>query len=282
MSRFRMMKNYFGNRCWWYSHSGNGLVAGRLHVSHRNFYTTSKRCKTEVKMFPQSIIAVKAVYSILSCILIMPKWLVYITYASTEAKESGNTKLIRAKLENESLTQIESLYKCEPNTTKGQHFGWIVLTTMAICISRLESAGQICQSTDITRDNGKIYRLKMRTHSCRQSFCGNWCQRSYLFLGIAIHRVSQNPLQALFGITNTVKGGDENQHHKKGANYGWPSWPMVSIMMARPLATKPKPGMEDPYIIGFPLCSLNDLCNRRPLSRMEGDLWDFKFQYLNW
>jgi hypothetical protein len=39
---------------------------------------------------------------------------IYITYASTEGGgEGGNTKLIRAKLENESLVQIESLYKCE-------------------------------------------------------------------------------------------------------------------------------------------------------------------------
>jgi glucose/arabinose dehydrogenase len=28
-----------------------------------------------------------------------------------------------AKLENEALTNIESIYKCGPNTTKGQHFG---------------------------------------------------------------------------------------------------------------------------------------------------------------
>jgi glucose/arabinose dehydrogenase len=35
-------------------------------------------------------------------------------------------KIIRAKLENEALTNIESIYKCGPNTTKGQHFGSIV------------------------------------------------------------------------------------------------------------------------------------------------------------
>jgi hypothetical protein len=40
-----------------------------------------------------------------------------------KAEEKVEIKLIRAKLENESLVQIESLYKCEGNTTKGQHFG---------------------------------------------------------------------------------------------------------------------------------------------------------------
>ena len=49
---------------------------------------------------------------------------IYMTYASSEGEgEGGNTKLIRAKLQEGSLIQIESLYKATPNTTKGQHFG---------------------------------------------------------------------------------------------------------------------------------------------------------------
>jgi glucose/arabinose dehydrogenase len=48
---------------------------------------------------------------------------IYISYASTEGEGTGgNTKIIRAKLENETLTSIESIYKCGP-TNKGQHFG---------------------------------------------------------------------------------------------------------------------------------------------------------------
>jgi glucose/arabinose dehydrogenase len=48
---------------------------------------------------------------------------IYITYASEGEGTGGNTKLIRAKLVDGGLTQIESLYKATPNTTKGQHFG---------------------------------------------------------------------------------------------------------------------------------------------------------------
>jgi glucose/arabinose dehydrogenase len=48
---------------------------------------------------------------------------IYITYSSTGGEgEGGNTKLI-LKLLDGALTQIESLYKAGPNTTKGQHFG---------------------------------------------------------------------------------------------------------------------------------------------------------------
>jgi hypothetical protein len=89
------------------------LPDGSMLVTEKFLYHV-KTAKTEVKMFPQSIIAVKAVCSILSCILIMLKWLVYITYASTEGEESGNTKLIRAKLENESLIKYNHYTNVNP------------------------------------------------------------------------------------------------------------------------------------------------------------------------
>ena len=48
---------------------------------------------------------------------------IYMTFASDEGEGTGgHTKLIRAKLLDGSLTQVESLYKATPNTTKGQHF----------------------------------------------------------------------------------------------------------------------------------------------------------------
>ena len=49
---------------------------------------------------------------------------IYFTYASPEGEgEGGNTAIMRAKLENNSLTNKKVLYKASPNTTKGQHFG---------------------------------------------------------------------------------------------------------------------------------------------------------------
>src|SRR5690606_16277047 len=49
---------------------------------------------------------------------------IYITYASEEgAGEGGHTALMRCKLNGNSLTNIETLYKAGPNSTAGQHFG---------------------------------------------------------------------------------------------------------------------------------------------------------------
>jgi hypothetical protein len=83
------------------------------------FYTTLKRLKTEVKNVPEVYIRGQGGLAI----LIMLKWLDLHHLCFTEGGgEGGNTKLM-SQPENESLVQIESLYKCEGNTTKGQHFG---------------------------------------------------------------------------------------------------------------------------------------------------------------
>ena len=49
---------------------------------------------------------------------------IYISYASEEGDDKGgNTAIIRAKLNNNSLTDTQLLYKATPNTTSGNHFG---------------------------------------------------------------------------------------------------------------------------------------------------------------
>lgn len=49
---------------------------------------------------------------------------IYFTQASNVGEEDGgHTALIRAKLQNGQISNIEELYKASPNTTKGVHFG---------------------------------------------------------------------------------------------------------------------------------------------------------------
>ena len=88
-------------------------------------------------------------------------WL-YLSFASSEGNgKGGNTAIMRARLSNNQLVDKQLLYKGEPNTTKGQHFG-----------SRLEfdNEGYLYFSIgdrgnrdvnpqDLTRDGGKIYRI---------------------------------------------------------------------------------------------------------------------------
>ena len=49
---------------------------------------------------------------------------IYITYSSSEGSgEGGNTALMRAKLKDNILIEKQLLYKAEPNSKKGQHWG---------------------------------------------------------------------------------------------------------------------------------------------------------------
>jgi glucose/arabinose dehydrogenase len=87
---------------------------------------------------------------------------IYISYASSEGQgEGGNTAIIRAKLKDDALIDIEKLYKAEPNTTKGQHFGSrIEFDNDGYLYFSIGDRGNLQQNPqDITRDGGKIYRL---------------------------------------------------------------------------------------------------------------------------
>ncbi|MFA9192375.1 PQQ-dependent sugar dehydrogenase [Flavobacterium sp. FZUC8N2.13] len=154
---------------------------------------------------------------------------IYITYASSEGEGvGGNTKLIRAKLEHESLTQIESLYKCEPNTTKGQHFGSrIVFDNHGyLYFSAGDRGNHFVNPQDITRDNGKIYRLNDDGSIPKDNpFVGKENAKSAIYSyghrnpqGLAIHPTTG----AIWEHEHGPQGGDEINIIKKAANYGWP------------------------------------------------------------
>lgn len=87
---------------------------------------------------------------------------IYLTYSSKEGEgDGGNTALMRAKLNNGKLTGQEVLYKASPNTTKGQHFGSRIAFDKEgfLYFSAGERGERDVNPQDITRDNGKIYRL---------------------------------------------------------------------------------------------------------------------------
>ena len=88
----------------------------------------------------------------------------YITYSSNEGEgKGGNTALMRAKLEDNQLIYQKVLYKASPNTTKGQHFGSRIAfdTEGHVFFSAGERGERDINPQDLTRDNGKIYRLNL-------------------------------------------------------------------------------------------------------------------------
>lgn len=155
-------------------------------------------------------------------------WL-YITYSSTEGEEKGGqTALIRAKLKDNQLTDIEKLYKGSPNTTKGQHFGSrIEFDTEGYVYFSIGDRGNRDENPqDITRDGGKIYRLHDdgRIPEDNPFVDKNGAKKAIFSYG---HRNPQgmviHPQTGMIWVhEHGPRGGDEINPIKKGVNYGWP------------------------------------------------------------
>ncbi len=154
---------------------------------------------------------------------------IYISMSSSEGEgDGGNTKIIRAKLNGNELTDIEELYKGVPNTTRGVHFG-----------SRLEfdDEGYLYFSIgdrgnrdvlpqDITKDGGKIYRIHDDGRIPSDNPFVNEAGAK-----TAIYSYGHRNPQGLAKNPNTGKiwehehgprGGDELNIIEPGKNYGWP------------------------------------------------------------
>lgn len=154
-------------------------------------------------------------------------WL-YITYSSKEGTEKGgNTALIRAKLENNQLTNIEKLYKGTPNTTKGHHFGSRIEFDNEgyLYFSIGDRGNRDVNPQDITKDGGKIYRLNDDGSIPKDNpfVTKNGAKKAVFSYG---HRNPQgmaiHPDGTIWVHEHGPKGGDEINPIIKGTNYGWP------------------------------------------------------------
>ena len=155
-------------------------------------------------------------------------WL-YISYASPKGKEKGgNTAIMRAKIENNTLVNKELLYKAEPNTTRGQHFGSrIVFDKNGYLFFTIGERGQRdINPQDLTRDCGKVYRLNdngsipkdnpfVDKKNAKKAI---WSYGHRNPQGMELHPVTKD----IWTHEHGPKGGDEINIIKKGKNYGWP------------------------------------------------------------
>lgn len=155
---------------------------------------------------------------------------IYISYSSTEGEgEGGNTAIIRAKLKDGALSDIQKLYKAGPNTTKGQHFGSRIEFDNAgyLYFSIGERGNHQQNPQDITRDGGKIYRLYDDGRVPEDNpFVGTTNAKTAIYsYG---HRNPQGMLRhyktgQIWVHEHGPMGGDEINIVQKGKNYGWPA-----------------------------------------------------------
>jgi glucose/arabinose dehydrogenase len=153
---------------------------------------------------------------------------IYFSYASSEGEGSGsNTKIIRAKLDGNSLTSIEKIYKATPNSQSGRHYGSrIVFDENGYLFFSIGDRGnRNVNPQDVNRDGGKIYRLNDDGSIPPDNpFAGKeGLDAIYSYglrnpQGMAIHPESG----LVWAHEHGPRGGDEVNIIEPGNNYGWP------------------------------------------------------------
>jgi glucose/arabinose dehydrogenase len=154
---------------------------------------------------------------------------VYISFSSEEGEgKGGHTKLIRAKLNNNALTDVEDLYKATPNTTKGQHFGSRIQFDNEgyLYLTIGERGARDENPQDITRDGGKVYRFNDdgSIPDDNPFVDKEGAKKAIYSYG---HRnpqgMDKHPETGEIWIhEHGPRGGDEINVIEAGANYGWP------------------------------------------------------------
>ena len=271
------------------------LPDGTLLVTEKsgNLYQIQKGVKTEIKNVPKVYnrgqgglldIAAHPNYA-------QNGW-IYITYASSDGEgDGGNTKLIRAKLENGGLTSIESLYKAGPNTTKGQHFGSRIVFDKEgyLYFTAGERGETFVNPQDITRDNGKIYRLNDDGSIPKDNpFVGQKSAKEAIYTfgnrnpqGLAMHPETGKIWEHEHG----PQGGDEINIVKKGANYGWADVTYGIDYDGKSISTMTeKEGVENPIYYWLPSIAPSGMAfvtsDKYPDWKGHLLVGSLKFQYL--
>lgn len=221
---------------------------------------------------------------------------IYISYSSAkkegEAGEDGgaNTALMRAKLKDHALTDIQQLFKAIPNVKGNVHYGGrIVFDKKGYVFLSLGERGQKENSQDLGRDQGKVVRLHedgkiptdnpfVKTTGARPEI---WTYGHRNPQGLII-----NPATGvIWEHEHGPQGGDELNIIEKGKNYGWPLI-TFGIDYDNSIISKDtaRAGLEQPVVYWKPSiapCGITFLSNDK-YKEWKGDLLvgSLKFMYL--
>lgn len=154
---------------------------------------------------------------------------VYLSFADQgEVEGEGNTKIIRAKLNGNNLTNITEIYKATPNTSKPYHFGSrIEFDDEGYLYFSVGDRGNRDENPQsIERDGGKIYRLHDDGSIPNDNPFVNEVGAKKAIYSYG-HRnpqgMDKNPVTGKIWVhEHGPKGGDEINIIHAGKNYGWP------------------------------------------------------------
>ncbi|WP_418639232.1 PQQ-dependent sugar dehydrogenase [Winogradskyella sp.] len=218
---------------------------------------------------------------------------IYFSYASPKGEGSGgNTSIARAKLKNNSLTDLQVLYKAQPNTTKGQHFGSrLVFDKKGYLFFSIGDRGNRDENPqDITKDCGKIYRLNADgTIPEDNPFVNNNNAKKAIYSyghrnpqGMTLHPKTGD----MWTHEHGPRGGDEINIITSGKNYGWPIISYgINYSGTKFTEISKKEGMEQPLHYWDPSIAPSGMAfiDSNKYGDWNGNLLigSLKFQYLD-
>ena len=184
--------------------------------------------------------------------------LIYLSYAGSGEGGAG-TEVMRAKLDGASLEEGKVIFRVEPKTGGGNHYGSRLLFAPdgTLYISTGDRFTFRDQAQNLGNHLGKIIRLKDDgTAPDDNPFKGKEGAKPEIFSyghrntqGLALRPGTSQIWQHEHG----PRGGDEVNLLKAGANYGWPKITYgVDYSGAIISDKKEAPGMEQPVVYWVP------------------------------
>lgn len=151
---------------------------------------------------------------------------IYLAY-SEPSGNGGNTAIMRAKLYGNALIDKEKIFKAEPDTRRGVHFGCrLAFDENNYLFFSVGERGNPPNAQDLTNDCGKIHRIHDDGRvpddnpfvDKADAMPSIWSYGHRNPQGLAFHPETGE----LWSTEHGPKGGDELNIIEKGANYGWP------------------------------------------------------------
>ena len=218
---------------------------------------------------------------------------IYFTQSSSIASDDdgGNTALYSATLEGNQLIDVRLLYKAQPNTRVGRHFGSrIVFDNEGYLYFTVGDRGKRdVYPQDLNLDGGKVYRLHDDGRIPEDNpFAGVSGAKKAIYSyghrnpqGIARHPETG----AIWTHEHGPLGGDEINIIHAGANYGWPVITYGKNYSGTTITKETsRTGMEQPLYYWIPSIAPSGMAfvNSNFYPEWKGNLLvgSLKFEYL--
>lgn len=156
--------------------------------------------------------------------------LVYLSFAEEGDGGTSGTAVVRGRLGDAGLENVEVIYRQQPKVRSGGHFGSRLVFSrdgkLFITQGDRQSSAFRQQAQDLSSDIGKVVRINPDGSIPRDNpFVGRSDARpeiwSYGHRNVQAAALNPETGQ-LWTVEHGARGGDELNHPQAGKNYGWP------------------------------------------------------------